>query len=68
MLLYMLLRTHAIEVRSGNTGLAIRVPRRYVYIPIEDMCDPEEKVRVDTSSRIYNRMIGHTGQPAFSKK
>jgi len=51
---------------AGNTGFSCgHRNNRYVYIPIEDMCDPKQHVRVDTSSRIYNRMIGHTGQPRF---
>lgn len=51
---------------AGLTGFSCgHRNNRYVYIPIDDMCDPSQKVRVDTSSRIYNRMVGHTGQPRF---
>lgn len=52
---------------SGYTGFSAgRVNARYVYIPIEDMCDPKIKIRVDPKSRIYNRMMVHTGQPDLS--
>mmetsp|Transcript_19880 Transcript_19880/g.66186 ORF Transcript_19880/g.66186 Transcript_19880/m.66186 type:complete len:101 (+) Transcript_19880:546-848(+) len=49
---------------AGFTGFSCgQVNHRYVYIPIEEMCDPSNKVRVDTKSRAYNRMIRCTGQP-----
>jgi len=52
---------------SGYTGFSAgRVNQRYVYVPIDDMCDPSIKVRVDPNSRIYNRMVVHTGQPDLS--
>jgi len=52
---------------SGYTGFSAgRVNQRYVYIPITEMCNPEIKVRVDPASRVYSRMVVHTGQPDMS--
>jgi 6-phosphofructokinase 1 len=52
---------------SGYTGFSSgRVNQRYVLLPIDDMCDPNIKVRVDPKSRIYNRLTVHTGQPDLS--
>eukprot|EP00277_Geminigera_cryophila_P010553 CAMPEP_0179411468 /NCGR_PEP_ID=MMETSP0799-20121207/3916_1 /TAXON_ID=46947 /ORGANISM="Geminigera cryophila, Strain CCMP2564" /LENGTH=462 /DNA_ID=CAMNT_0021183545 /DNA_START=1 /DNA_END=1386 /DNA_ORIENTATION=+ len=48
---------------AGFTGFSAgRINQRYVYIPIEEMCKAK-KVKVDTKSRVYNRMVVHTGQP-----
>mmetsp|Transcript_44200 Transcript_44200/g.105240 ORF Transcript_44200/g.105240 Transcript_44200/m.105240 type:complete len:564 (+) Transcript_44200:56-1747(+) len=51
---------------AGMTGMSVgMVCGRYVYIPIDEMCAPHRKVHVDTSSRVYNRMLRHTDQPGF---
>jgi 6-phosphofructokinase 1 len=53
---------------AGFTGFSCgQINNRYVYIPIEDMCNQGTKVQVSASSRQYMRMVRTTGQPSFMR-